>query len=89
MGGLRANRKLSRDGSPDSHFAVRGDCHTLTRLEVRMVLDLKTHNVAEKCEPKVFGPRSEERVPLKVLQCSTSLDFSKPCCRRHLDGTEM
>jgi hypothetical protein len=42
-----------------------------------MVLDPKTQNVAERCEPKVFSPRGEERVPLRLLQCLTSLDFGK------------
>jgi hypothetical protein len=81
--------QFSRDRSPDSHFAVGRDCHTLTRIEMRMVLDPKTQNMAERCEPKVFGPRGEERVPLKLLLCLTSMDFSKSCCRKHLGGTEM
>jgi len=44
---------------------------------MHMVLDPKTQYVAERCGPKVFSPRGEERVPLRLLQCLTSLDFGK------------
>jgi hypothetical protein len=56
---------------------------------MHMVLDPKTQNVAERCEPKVFSPRDRERVPLSLLQCWMSTDLGKPCCRKHLGGTEM
>jgi hypothetical protein len=39
--------------------------------------------------PKVFSPRGEERVPLKLLQCLKSINFCKPCCRKHLEETEV
>jgi hypothetical protein len=61
----------------------------LRRLEMHVVLNPKTQNVAERCEPKVFSPRGEERVRLRLLQCLTSTDFCKPRCRKHLAGTEM
>jgi len=54
-----------------------------------MVLDLNIQNVAERCEPKVFSPRGEERMPLRLLQCLSSADFGKPCCGNDLAGTEM
>ena len=53
------------------------------------VLHSQTQNVAERCEPKVFSPWVEERVPLMLLQCLMSMDLGKPCWRKHLAGTEM
>jgi hypothetical protein len=61
----------------------------MDRLEMRTAVDPKTQNVAERCEPKVFSPRGEERVPVRLLQCLTRMDFGKPHCRKRLAAIEM
>jgi hypothetical protein len=42
---------------------------------MHIVLNPKTQDMAERCEPKVFSPRGEERVALRLLHCLTSMDF--------------
>jgi hypothetical protein len=56
---------------------------------MHMMLDAKTQKVAESREPKVFSPQGEERAPLRLLQCLSSVISCKPHRRKHLLGTEM
>jgi restriction endonuclease fold toxin 5 of polymorphic toxin system len=54
-----------------------------------MVLDPKTQNAPERCEPKVFSPRGDERMPLRLLQCLSSADFGLDATSVPANGVQL